>query len=84
MLSPKQKRKLHQRYGPPVVDDVVQGWVAFELSSTHGIPEDVIEEILEAKGMTLDWEDYHRRMDEFRQLSRTNSKPMGLGSLSRA
>ena len=82
MLSPRQRRKLQERYGPPVVDGVVQGWVGFELTTTHGIPEDVIEKILQIKGMTMDWDDYRSRIDGFRQLSRERSKPMGLGSVS--
>lgn len=79
-VNTKQKKKLYRRYGPPVVDGFVQGWVGFELTTVHGIPSDIIEAILLDKSMEMDWDDYNTRMEEFRQLSRDKSKPMGLRS----
>jgi len=71
----RRASRLQKRYGPARVDGVVQGWVAFVMVTTHGIPRDVIEDILEIKGDTLDWADFERRMEEFSEVSRDGRKP---------
>ena len=73
---PKKIRKLLLKYRSlPIVDDVLQGWVVFEMVTTNGIPLDVVEEISLTEGLTLDVADFERRMEEFREKSRDGKKP---------
>jgi len=76
MAIPKWMKRAAIKYGQlPIVDGVVQGWLAFELHTSHGTWIDMQEEMAKRAGLTIDTEDFERRMEEFREVSRGGQKP---------
>jgi alanyl-tRNA synthetase len=53
---------------------VLQGDVAFKLYDTYGFPLDLTQDVLRARGMTVDEAGFNTSMDEQRSRSQENSK----------
>jgi alanyl-tRNA synthetase len=52
----------------------LDGATAFRLSDTDGLPVDVIQEIAEKRGITVDMDGFEQHMEEQRSRSRANAK----------
>lgn len=53
---------------------IVSGERIFELHAEKGFPSDLAAEILSERGLTVDWESYHRAEDVHRDVSRRSAK----------
>ncbi len=50
--------------------NIVPGDVAFKLYDTYGIPRDLLEDLALDSGLTIDWKEFDRLMEEQKKLSR--------------
>ena len=73
-FSRKLKKLIIKYKFMPVINGVVQGWVAFEMCTSDGIPIDVIQDIFEEENMKVDLEDFEKRMKEFKIISKAGKK----------
>jgi alanyl-tRNA synthetase len=62
----------------------VSGVQASILSTSHGLPIDIITEIAKEKGDTVDIKEFEKEMEKHQELSRTSSAGMFKGGLSDA
>jgi len=74
----RRLKRLCVRHGSlPVIDGVLQGWAAFELVTTYGLPFDIVQDMARENGLQVDRPDFEHRFEEFRQKSRGGG-PQGL------